>query len=255
MVHIKTPEEIKKMRSAGRCAAKVLHFAESLIRPGISTLEINDECENFTQSLGCTSAPLHYHGFPKSICTSVNNVICHGIPSANEILHEGDIVNVDITVIKDGFHGDTSRTFCVGSVSESRRLLVERTKKAMMRGISVVRDGIFCSAIGKEIEQYISKFGYGIVRDYTGHGIGREFHEDPHILHYATREKGIRLRAGMIFTIEPMINASHRWEAILDKNDDWTVRTIDGSDSAQFEHTILVTEKGYEILTINEGRN
>jgi len=254
MIPIKTPDEIKKMRSAGRAAAKVLNFGETLVRPGISTLEINDACEKFTRSLGCISAPLNYHGFPKSICTSINNVICHGIPSSKEILQEGDIVNLDITVIKDGFHGDTSRTICVGNVSEARRLLVERTQKAMMRGISVVREGGFFHEIGREIEQYLSKFGYGIVRDYTGHGIGKDFHEDPYIFHYATREKGLRFRAGMTFTIEPMVNASRRWEAILDKNDEWTVRTIDGADSAQFEHTILVTEKGSEILTRDEEK-
>ncbi len=252
MILIKNSDEIKKMRSAGRCAARVLNFAETIVRPGISTLEINDACEKMTQSLGCTSAPLHYRGFPKSICTSRNQVICHGIPSATEILEEGDIVNIDITVIKDGFHGDTSRTFCVGEVPSERKLLVERTQKAMMRGISVIREGVFLGEIGKEIEQYISKFQYGIVRDYTGHGIGRGFHEDPYVFHYHAREKGPRLRAGMIFTVEPMINASLLGETVLDKKDGWTVRTKDGADSAQFEHTVLVTEQGFEILTLDQ---
>jgi len=250
-ISIKTPDEIKKMRAAGRAAAKVLNFAGSLVRPGISTLEINDECEKLTQSLGCVSAPLNYRGFPKSICTSINSVICHGIPRADEILKMGDIINIDITVIKDGFHGDTSRTFCVGEVDRQTKLLVERTEKAMMRGISAIRVGGHFFEIGRAIEKYISKFHYGIVRDYTGHGIGRTFHEDPPIFHFDNREKMPKIAAGMTFTVEPMINASPRVETILDKSDGWTVRTIDGARSAQFEHTILVTDRGAEILTID----
>ena len=251
-ITIKTAEEIKKMRAAGKAAAKVLNFAETLITEGISTLEINDRCEEYTRNLGCISAPLNYHGFPKSLCTSINDVICHGIPSKDDILQDGDIINIDITVIKEGYHGDTSRTFLVGNVSEEKKLLVQRTEKAMYRGIEVLRDGVFLNEVGKTIEKYISKFGYGIVRDYTGHGIGRVFHEDPQVLHYDTGHKGVRLSAGMILTVEPMVNLSSSGDTILDESDKWTVRTTDKAVSVQFEHTILITKKGFEILTLDE---
>lgn len=248
-IHIKTKEEIKKMRIAGKKAKSVLDFIEPYVKPGVSTEELNILCHDFILSQHCIPAPLNYKGFPKSICTSVNNVICHGIPSQKEILEDGDIINIDITVIKDSYHGDTSRMFAVGKISTENQLLIERTKNAMIRAIQIVKPNIYLNEIGKTIEQYISKFNYGIVRDFTGHGIGKNFHEEPHVCHYDLGEKGPRLKAGMIFTIEPMINASNTWKTIVDKKDKWTVRTIDGAMSAQFEHTILVTDTGYEILT------
>jgi methionyl aminopeptidase len=250
-IPILTPEEQKKMRTAGRIAAKVLDYIAPFVRAGVSTEELDRLCHNFILENGCTPAPLNYHGFPKSICTSINDVICHGIPSEKDILKNGDIVNIDITVIKDGYHGDTSRMFLVGEAYENARLLVERTKKAMLRGISIVKPGIRFDEIGKTIEKYISKFEYGIVRDFTGHGIGKEFHCQPSVLHYHSKKKMPKMEAGMSFTIEPMINGSMHWESVVDKNDGWTARTIDGALSAQFEHTILVTENGHEILTLS----
>lgn len=250
-IHIKNKEEIKKMRSAGKIAAKVLDFIEPYVKAGLSTEELNKLCHEFTISHGCISAPLNYRGFPKSICTSINDVVCHGIPSESDILKDGDIINIDITVIKDGYHGDTSRMFFVGHVSDEARLLVERTKKAMLRGIEIIKPNIFLNEIGKTIEKYASKFHYGVVRDFTGHGIGKKFHEDPHVCHYDTGKPGPRLKSGMTFTVEPMINLSPKWKTEVDKKDKWTVRTLDGALSAQFEHTILVTDTGYEILTIS----
>ncbi|MBI5414119.1 type I methionyl aminopeptidase [Candidatus Peregrinibacteria bacterium] len=249
-ITIKSPDEIKKMRVAGRAAASVLDFITPFVKEGASTLEINDRCHEYITKNGWISAPLNYRGFPKSICTSINEVVCHGIPSETDILKNGDIVNVDVTIIRDGFHGDTSCMFLIGEVSEEAKLLVERTKKAMMKGIEVIKPNIFLNEIGKAIEKYVSKFGYGIVRDFTGHGIGRAFHEDPHVLHYDSGQKGPRLEAGMTFTVEPMINISKNWKIIVDPKDKWTVRTVDGALSAQFEHTVLVTGKGVEILTI-----
>lgn len=237
------------MRRAGKLAAEVLNYAETLVKAGISTDEINSKCHEFTIARGAISAPLNYNGFPKSICTSVNHVVCHGIPSDSQILKNGDIVNVDITVIVEGFHGDTSRTFIVGDVDEATRKLVERTYDSMMEAIEIVRPNAFFGDIGKTIEKYIKPFGYGIVRDFCGHGIGSKFHEDPMVLHYKSRDRGKRMKAGMCFTIEPMINMG-TYETYVDERDGWTAYTRDGSLSAQFEHTILVTENGYEILTL-----
>ncbi|MDX2495002.1 MAG: type I methionyl aminopeptidase, partial [Desulfuromusa sp.] len=209
----------------------------------------NDLCEEFTQKHGAISAPLNYHGFPKSICTSINNVVCHGIPSEKDILKHGDIVNVDITVILDGYHGDTSRTIMVGQVDEAIKNLVNRTEKAMYRGIAAVKAGKYLYEVGKSIEKYISKFGYSIVQTYGGHGIGKKFHEDPHVLHHFSQDNKIRLKEGMIFTVEPMINMGNTAEVETSASDGWTVTTTDGSLSAQFEHTILVTSGEAEILT------
>jgi len=243
--------EIKKMRAAGTAAASVLQFIEPQVQAGISTDKLNQLCHQFITQNGWLSAPLNYKGFPKSICTSINSVVCHGIPSAQDILQDGDIINIDITVIRDGYHGDTSRTFLVGVVDPKVKLLVERTEKAMLRGIDIVKPGVSFSKIGQTIEKYAQKFNYGIVRDYTGHGIGRMFHAEPTILHYDDGKPTVKMRAGMCFTIEPMINLSSSWQTVLDKKDGWTVRTADGTVSAQFEHTVLVTEKGAEILTLS----
>ena len=249
MIVIKTNEEIEKMRKAGRLAAQVLDFIEPYVNKGVSTLYLNDLCADFTQKHGAISAPLNYHGFPQSICTSINNVVCHGIPAANDILKDGDIVNVDVTVILDGYHGDTSRTFMIGNVDEKIEKLVVRAENAMHRGIAAVKPGKYLYEVGKAIEKYISKFGYSIVRTYGGHGIGKDFHEDPHVLHYYSRENKIRLQEGMIFTVEPMINMGKNYAVDTSTTDGWTVTTADGSVSAQFEHTILVTSEGAEILT------
>ncbi|MCD6181491.1 MAG: type I methionyl aminopeptidase [Candidatus Cloacimonetes bacterium] len=249
MIKIKNAEEIEKMRKAGKLAAHLLDYIEPFVKEGVSTLYINDLCEEFTQKHGAISAPLHYNGFPKSICTSINNVVCHGIPSAKDILKNGDIVNIDVTVILDGYHGDTSRTFLIGEVDDKVKSLVKRTENAMYRGIDAVKSGKYLYEVGKAIEKYIDKFGYSIVRDYGGHGIGRNFHEEPQVYHHFTQGNKIRLRKGMIFTVEPMINMGPSYRIKTSAKDGWTVTTADGSISAQFEHTILVTDNSAEILT------
>lgn len=249
MIFIKNKEEIEKMRRAGKLAAQLLNYIGPFVKEGISTLYLNDLCEEFTQKHGAISAPLNYNGFPKSICTSINNVVCHGIPSEKDILKDGDIVNIDITVILDGYHGDTSRTFMVGNVDEKIKKLVKRTENAMYRGIAAVRPGKYLYEVGRAIEKYISKFGYSIVRSYGGHGIGKSFHEDPHVLHHFSQGNKIRLREGMTFTVEPMINMGKSYGVNTSSTDGWTVTTADGSISAQFEHTILVGSKEAEILT------
>ena len=249
MIKIKSNAEISKMRKAGKLAAKLLDYIEPFVKQGVTTLYLNDLCEDFTKKNGAISAPLNYNGFPKSICTSINNVVCHGIPSKKDILKNGDIINIDITVILDGFHGDTSRTIMIGEVDDKVKNLVARTENAMYRGIDAVKPGKYLYEVGKTIEKYINKFGYSIVHDYSGHGIGREFHEDPQVFHHFTLNNKIRLRKGMIFTIEPMINMGESYLVKTSKKDGWTVTTADGSLSAQFEHTILVTDNGAEILT------
>jgi len=249
VIFIKNREEIEKMRKAGKLAAQLLNYIEPFVKEGVSTLHLNDLCEEFTQKHGAISAPLNYNGFPKSICTSINNVVCHGIPSEKDILKDGDIVNIDITVILNGYYGDTSRTFMIGNVDEKIKDLVNRTENAMYRGIAAVKPGKFLYEVGKAIQKYIDKFGYSIVRDYGGHGIGKNFHEDPHVFHHFTKDNKIPLREGMIFTIEPMINMGKSYDVETSETDGWTVTTVDGSISAQFEHTILVDSEGAEILT------
>ena len=249
MIPIKNKHEIEKMRKAGKLAAQLLKYIEPYVKVEVSTLYLNDLCEEYTQKHGAVSAPLNYHGFPKSICTSINNVVCHGIPSEKEVLKDGDIMNIDVTVILDGYHGDTSRTFMVGNVDEKARNLVLRTEKAMHRGIKEIQPGRYLYEVGRAIEKYIEKFGYSIVRDYGGHGIGRNFHEEPYVHHHFTLEDKIRLQEGMIFTVEPMINMGSSYEVVTSKQDGWTVTTADGSLSAQFEHTVLVTSNSVEILT------
>ncbi len=250
MIRIKNSSEIDKMRKAGRLAAKLLNHIEPYVKEGVTTLYLNDLCEVFTILHGAVSAPLHYKGFPKSICTSINEVVCHGIPSEKDVLQNGDIINIDVTVILDGFHGDTSRTFIVGDIDIKTKDFVKRTEIAMYRGISAIRPGKYLYEVGRAIDKYIGKFGYSIVRDYTGHGIGRKFHEEPQVFHHFTKQNKIRLRKGMIFTVEPMINMGNSYRVKTSRNDGWTVTTVDGSLSAQFEHTILVTDEGVEILTI-----
>ena len=249
MIPIKNEYEIKKMRKAGKLAGKILKYIEPFIKEGVSTLYLNDLCEEFTRKQGAISAPLNYNGFPKSICTSVNDVVCHGIPSKKEILKNGDIVNIDITVKLDGYHGDTSKTYLVGNVDEEVKYLVQRTENAMYRGINAIKPGKYLYEVGKAIEKYISKFGYSIVHDFVGHGIGKNFHEEPQVFHHYSLGNKIRLQEGMIFTVEPMINMGNSYEIKVSKEDGWTVTTQDGSLSAQFEHTVLVTSNGVDILT------
>ncbi|HAG85786.1 MAG TPA: type I methionyl aminopeptidase [Cyanobacteria bacterium UBA12227] len=242
--------EIAKMRQAGRLAAKLLDHLEPMVKPGVSTLELNDEAERWTQEHGAKSAPLGYHDFPKSICTSVNEVVCHGIPNAKQILKDGDIINIDVTPIVDGYHGDTSKTFFVGTPSPTAKKLVEVTYECMMRGIAAVKPGGRIGDIGAAIQEYAESHGFSVVRDFVGHGVNRIFHTAPQIPHYGTRGKGKRLRPGMVFTIEPMINVG-TWEVEV-LADKWTALTKDRKLSAQFEHTVVVTSDGVEILTLPE---
>ena len=242
--------EIEKMRAAGRLAAEVLDYITPFVKVGVSTQELNDLCEAFTQKHGAISAPLNYRGFPKSICTSINDVICHGIPSEKDILNDGDIVNIDVTVIVNGYHGDTSRMFYVGNVSEEDKKLIQTTYESMMAGINTIKSGSNLNDIGAAIEARIKPTGYSIVRDYCGHGIGKEFHTDPMVLHYDThgdKRTNLKLRKGMTFTVEPMINIGTFQSELM--KDEWTVKTADRKRSAQFEHTILVTDEGVELLT------
>jgi methionyl aminopeptidase len=240
--------EIDKMRQAGHLGAELLRHLEPMVRPGVSTLEINDEAERWTQAHGAKSAPLGYHGFPKSICTSINHVVCHGIPNAKQILKEGDIINIDVTPILDGFYGDTSRTFFVGQPSPLAKKLVEVTEECLRRGIAEVKPDARVGDIGAAIQEYAEAEGFSVVQDFTGHGVHRVFHTEPFIPHYGKRGTGKKLRAGMVFTIEPMINEG-TWEVeVLDDN--WTAVTKDHKLSAQFEHTVAVTEDGVEILTL-----
>lgn len=245
--------ELDKMRKAGRLAAQLLHHLEPMVKPGVSTLELNDEAERWTQAHGAKSAPLGYKGYPKSICTSVNEVVCHGIPNAGQILNDGDIINIDVTLIVDGYHGDTSKTFFVGTPSPTAKKLVEVTAECRRRGIAVVKPGARIGDIGAAIQEYAEAQGFSVVRDFVGHGIANVFHTAPEIPHYGTHGKGKRLRAGMVFTIEPMINEG-TWEVEV-MSDKWTALTRDRKLSAQFEHTIAVTEDGVEILTLSEGED
>jgi methionyl aminopeptidase len=255
-VIVKTPEDIEKMRVAGRLAAEVLDYIGPLIKPGLTTEEVDRLCHEYmVQEQGSTPAPLNYappgyQPYPKSICTSVNHVVCHGIPGDKK-LKSGDILNVDITVIKDGYHGDTSRMFYVGQPSIQARRLCEVTQESMWRGIEAVRAGATLGDIGYAVQSYAEQQGFSVVREFCGHGIGRKFHEDPQVLHYGRPGAGLRLQAGMIFTVEPMINAGKA--DIRQLADGWTIVTKDHSLSAQWEHTVLVTETGFEILTVSAG--
>ncbi|MFN8644693.1 MAG: type I methionyl aminopeptidase [Candidatus Binatia bacterium] len=245
------PLEIEKMRVAGRFAAELLDHIEGVIRPGVTTAEIDRLIDEATRARGAISAPYRYHGFPAHCCTSVNDVVCHGIPDPQRVLREGDIVNVDVTPIVDGFHGDASRTFLVGEVAPIARRLVQDTYRALWLGISAVRPGATTGDIGYAIQSFVEPRGYAVVRQFSGHGIGRLFHTAPAILHYGRPGTGDRLKPGMTFTIEPMINLGDWRCQVL--RDGWTAVTVDGSLSAQFEHTVLVTEDGVEVLTLGGG--
>ncbi|MCH8504531.1 MAG: type I methionyl aminopeptidase [Ectothiorhodospiraceae bacterium] len=247
-VTIKTPEEIEKMRVAGRLASDVLTMIAPHVQPGISPEERDRICHDYiVNEQRAVPAPLNYRGFPKSICTSVNHVICHGIPGP-KTLKKGDIINIDITVIKDGYHGDTSRMFFVGEPTVLGKRLSEVAHACMWEGIHLVRPGARLGDIGHAIQKLAESHNYSVVREYCGHGIGKEFHEDPQVLHYGKPGTGMILEAGMTFTIEPMVNAGRKETRLL--KDDWTVVTKDHSLSAQWEHTILVTSDGYEVLTL-----
>ena len=247
-VATKNPDEIRKMRVAGRLAAEVLDMIGEHVRPGITTDELDAICHDYIVRVqGAIPAPLNYRGFPKSICTSVNHQVCHGIPG-NKRLKNGDIVNIDITVIKDGFHGDTSKMFAIGEPSILARRLIKITQQALRQGIAQVRPGATLGDIGYAIQHFVEAQGCSVVREYCGHGIGREFHEEPQVLHYGKPGEGLVLEPGMCFTIEPMVNAGKRFIKLLP--DGWTVITKDRSLSAQWEHTILVTPDGHDILTL-----
>jgi methionyl aminopeptidase len=254
-IKIHTPEDFAKMRLAGKLAAEVLDNITDHVKPGLTTNEINDICHNFIVERNAIPAPLNYnagsasYGFPKSVCTSVNHVVCHGIPSDKK-LKDGDIVNIDVTVIVDGFHGDTSRMYFAGEVGVKARRLVQVTYDAMMLGIEVVKPGAHLGDIGHAIQTYVEKNKFSVVRDYTGHGIGRVFHDEPTVLHYGKPGTGPELKEGMFFTVEPMVNAGSHG-TILSSIDEWTVTTRDKSLSAQFEHTIGVIKNGFEIFTLS----
>lgn len=249
-VIIKTPAEIDKMRVAGRLAAEVLHMIAPFVKAGVTTDELNQRCHDYiVNDQQAIPAPLNYHGFPKSICTSVNHVVCHGIPN-DRALKDGDIINIDITVIKDGYHGDTSQMFLIGKAGIQAERVCRIAQECLYQGIALVKPGQRLGAIGEAIQKHAEAAGYSVVRDYCGHGIGSTFHEDPQVLHYAEpgrREAELILQPGMCFTIEPMVNVGKYQTSLM--KDKWTVVTKDRSLSAQWEHTLLVTESGVEVLT------
>lgn len=245
-IQVYTAEDFAAMRKAGKLAAHILDYIEQYIRPGVTTDELNTLCHEEIIRHNAIPAPLNYMGFPKSICTSINEVVCHGIPSQRK-LKEGDIINIDVTVILDGWHGDTSRTYPVGEISSQAKKLIDVTYESMMSAIDILKPGIHLGDIGEVIRKITRKHKFSIVRDYCGHGIGRKFHEDPIVMHSAQAGTGPILRPGYIFTVEPMINAGYYQTRVLD--DGWTAVTADGSLSAQFEHTVGITEDGYEIFT------
>jgi methionyl aminopeptidase len=251
---IKTAQELDGMRRAAAFNGELMDYIRPYVKAGISTEEINTLVHDYTVQHGHIPACLGYHGFPKSVCTSINKVVCHGIPSADEILKEGDIVNIDLTTIVDGFYGDSSETFLIGYVSSRARKLVAVTARALVLAIEGLKPGMPLSTIGEIIHPFVESHGFSIVRDYAGHGIGREFHENFTVLHHRNKEgKRVILQPGMTFTIEPMINMG-KHGVVTDKKDNWTVRTQDKSLSAQFEHTVAVTESGLEVLTLTPSQ-
>ena len=247
---IKTPEEIAKMRIVGKLASEVLEMITPFVKEGVTTQELDKICHDYiVNEQDAYPAPLNYHGFPKSICTSINHVVCHGIP-ADKKLKKGDILNIDVTVKKDSYHGDTSKMFVIGEVSVMANKLVEVTHECLWKGIELVKPGAHFGDIGEVIEKHAKKFGYSIVDEFCGHGIGKDFHEAPQVMHHGKAGTGPEIKEGMIFTIEPMINVGKRKVSIM--KDRWTAVTKDRSLSAQWEHTILVTKDGYEVLTLRE---
>ena len=252
-IPINSNKDFEKMRKVGALTAKILDQLKNIICPGISTEKINDFCHDMIIENEAIPAPLGYKGFPKSICTSVNHVVCHGIPSEKKILQEGDIINVDITVILNGWHGDSSRMFVAGKINKKAELLIKTTFECLMRGIKVAKPGNFFGDIGYEIQKHAESRNYSVVRDFCGHGIGKLFHTPPSILHYGDCGKGPKLKPGMFFTIEPMINLGDYYIKIL--KDGWTAVTKDRSLSAQFEHTVGITENGNEIFTLSQNNS
>jgi methionyl aminopeptidase len=258
-----TEETLPKMRASCQLAANILKEVCAAAKPGVTTKELDDLALELTLKNGAYPATLNYPnghtdprnpvitkgGFPASICTSLNEVVCHGIPSADQVLKDGDIMNIDYTCILDGYFGDNSRMVCIGEVPEETQKLVDTAYECMMKGIETVRPGSRLYDIGKAIQDHAHQFNYGVVREYTGHGVGTVFHADPQVCHYPTKKGDAELIEGMTFTIEPMINLG-TWQTILDKNDGWTVYTLDGKLSAQWEHTLVVTSDGHEILTL-----
>lgn len=251
-IKIKTGEQIKGIRESSKLAAKTLDYAEELIEEGVTTEFIDRKLHQFIEDHNATPAPLNYGGFPKATCISLNDVICHGIPSEETVLKNGDILNIDITTILDGYYGDTSRMFIVGEISGNAKALVEATKKCLDVGIEQCYPGNYFGNIGYEISEYAHSKGYSVVYEFCGHGVGLQFHEEPEIPHIAEKNSGKKMKPGMTFTIEPMINEG-KARSKVDKNDEWTAKTIDGKLSAQFEHTILITETGREVLTDIHG--
>ncbi len=251
-VPIKSTREVAAMREAGQIAAATLMAVDELIRPGISTEDINRFVHEDTLKRGARPAPLNYHGFPKSVCTSINHVVCHGIPTEKQVLQPGDIINVDVTSIYGGYHGDTSATFYVGEPSNEAKHVTEVARRSLELGIAQVREGARLGDIGAAIQEFAEPLGCSVVRSFVGHGIGKVFHEPPQVSHVGRFNTGLRLRAGMCFTIEPMINLGSYEVEILEDN--WTAITRDGKLSAQFEHTMVVTKKGCEVLTKRPGQ-
>jgi methionyl aminopeptidase len=250
-IDIKNARDLAAMRVVGKMAAETLLLVGERITAGMSTNDINKLVHDDTLSRDARPAPLNYRGFPKSVCTSINDVVCHGIPGP-EVIRPGDIINVDVTTIYNGFYGDTSATFYVGTPSPEARHVTEVARQALELGVAQVREGAYLGDIGQAIQEYVEREGCSVVRDFVGHGIGRRFHEDPQVKHYGRKNTGERMKAGMTFTIEPMVNLGS-YAVKVDSSDKWTVRTIDGSLSAQFEHTILVTKKGCEVLTARDS--
>lgn len=248
MILIKTPQEIEGIRKSAQLTARVFDFIEPFIKEGITTNELDKLCHDFIVKAGAKPSPLNYKGYPKSICTSINHVVCHGIPDKTQ-LREGDIIKVDVSTYLGGFHGDSCKTYAVGKVSRAARDLMKATEESLYVGIEQVKPGAHFGDIGAAIQSYVEAKGYSVVREYGGHGIGKSFHEEPHVAHVGKKGTGPEFKEGMVFTIEPMINLGKASIILLD--DDWTVETEDGKLSAQFEHTLVVTANGSEILTKN----
>jgi len=248
MIHPYTKNDFKFFNMSGFVAARALDYVESFIKPGITTDYIDNEVYNFLKKKDAYPAPLFYRGFPKSICTSINEVVCHGMPSEKIILSEGDIVNIDITSVLNGYHGDVSRTFCIGKVSDVSTKLVKTAYESLMEGIKILKPGITLGDLGYTIQSYVETKGFSVVKDFCGHGVGKSFHEEPNILHYGNKGEGLKIKEGMVFTIEPMINEGGYETKIL--KDGWTAVTKDKTLSAQFEHTVGITNNGFEIFTL-----
>lgn len=250
MIIIKNAKQIEGIKKSSLLAAQTLKYLSQHIKPGISTQKLNDLAHEFILDNGAIPAPLNYDGFPKSICTSVNDVVCHGIPSSKHILKDGDIINIDITTILDGYYGDTSATFPVGKINPAAAKLLKVTQESLSLSIKALKPGKYLNdCVGAVIEPYVEKHGYSVVRELGGHGVGIKFHEDPFVFHFDTGRRDILLKPGMIFTIEPMINNSPNPRIKINSQDGWTVTTLDSNLSAQFEHTVLITRNGYQILT------